>query len=301
MARSIKMQMIALLIALAVCFAPVLSVFALSTPDLTKKTSLSMTLKTAGTDVHYASGAEITIYKVADFVDDSGTLGYSLTTDYKSSGINLKSKITQSVIDDLVKYTKNNNITGKSDKTDANGKVVFDDLDCAVYLVTATSLPEGFSSFVPFMYFLPYYDHDSGTWVYDGVAEPKISYQPPVDVSVKKVWNDDGKSRPSSVKVELSNEDGVYDTVVLDQSNGWKHVWKGLNSGKKWKVKELNVPKGYKETYSSKGYEFTVTNTEKLIQTGQLSWPVPVLVFAGVFLICAGIIIKAPKKSEDEE
>ena len=147
MARSIKMQMIALLIALAVCFAPVLSVFALSTPDLTKKTSLSMTLKTAGTDVHYASGAEITIYKVADFVDDSGTLGYSLTTDYKSSGINLKSKITQSVIDDLVKYTKNNNITGKSDKTDANGKVVFDDLDCAVYLVTATSLPEGFSSF----------------------------------------------------------------------------------------------------------------------------------------------------------
>ena len=301
MARSIKMQMITAVIALAVCLMPVLSVFALSTPDLTKRTSLSMTLKTAGTDVHYASGAKITAYKVADIVDDSGSAGYKLTADYSSSGIDLKSKITQSVIDDLVKYTENNGITGRSETADAGGKVIFDNLECAVYLVTAASLPDGFSSFVPFVYFLPFYDKDSGTWVYDGVAEPKISYQPPADVSVKKVWNDDGKSRPASVTVELSNEDGVFDTVVLDQANGWKHVWRGLDAGKKWKVKEINVPKGYKETYSSKGFAFTVTNTEKLIQTGQVSWPVPVLVFAGVFLICAGIIIKAPQKSEDEE
>lgn len=301
MARSIKKQMIAAFIALAVCFAPILSVFALTTPDLTRKTSLSMILKTSGTNVHYASGAEITLYKVADMFDDSGTLGYSLTADYSSSGIDLNSKITQSVIDDLVKYTENNSITGTSDKTDDNGKVFFDNLGCAVYLVVATSLPENFSSFVPFICFLPFYDDNSGTWTYAGVAEPKLSYNAPVDLSVKKVWNDDGKSRPSSVTIELSNENGVYDTVVLDETNGWKHVWPKLNSGKKWKVKELDVPKGYEVTYSSKNFAFTVTNTDKLIQTGQVSWPVPVLVFAGVFLICAGVIIKAPKKSEDEE
>lgn len=301
MTKNIKMFSVAVLIALVICFMPCISVFGFVVPDPDKPTSLSMTLKYSGDDVLYASGAEITLYKVADCKTTSSAVSYDLTSGYAASGLDLDGKITQSMIDDLVKYTDSNSITGITKSTDNNGEVVFDGLESGVYLVSATSLPDGFSSFVPFLYYLPFFDQDTGAWVYDGVAEPKISYYPPVDITVKKVWNDDGKDRPASITVQLENEDGIVDTVVLNSANGWKHEWTNMRADKKWTVKETNVPKGYQVTYSSAGLDFTVTNTAKLIQTGQVQWPVPVMVFAGSFLICAGILIKLPGKRKDEE
>ena len=66
MTKNIKMFSVAVLIALVICFMPCISVFGFVVPDPDKPTSLSMTLKYSGDDVLYASGAEITLYKVAD-------------------------------------------------------------------------------------------------------------------------------------------------------------------------------------------------------------------------------------------
>ena len=301
MMRKLKKLCVSLLIALAVSIVPVMSVLGFDMPDPDRPVSLTMTLKSQGDEVRYASGAEITLYKVASCGISGGAVRYTLTGDYASSKISLEGKITQSMIDDLVKYTDEHGISGITKKTDNGGKIIFDGLENGVYLVSATSLPEGFTSFVPFMYFLPYFDEDTSEWVYDGVAEPKISYYPPVKVTVKKVWNDDGKSRPESVKIELSNEDGVYETVKLNSANNWRYEWTNMRADKKWSVKEIDVPADYKATYASSGFDFTVTNTSQLVQTGQVSWPVPVMVFAGAFLICAGILIKLPGKRKDEE
>lgn len=301
MMRKLKKLCVSLLIALAVSATPVMSVLGFELPDPDRTSSLTMTLKSQGDEVLYASGAEITLYKVADCKISGGVLLYELTADYASTDIDLEGKITQSMIDDLVKYTGENDISGLTKKTDEGGVVVFEGLENGVYLVSVTSLPDGFTSFVPFMYFLPYFDADTSAWVYDGVAEPKISYYPPVKVTVKKVWNDDGKSRPESVTIELSNEDGVFDTVKLNSSNNWQYEWTNMRADKKWSVREINVPADYKATYSSSGFDFTVTNTSQLVQTGQVNWPVPVMVFAGAFLICAGILIKLPGKRKDEE
>ena len=224
-----------------------------------------------------------------------------LDDDFAETRLDLDDNITQSMVDDLVKYAGNNNIIGISERSGEDGGVVFDGLTAGVYLITAKSLPEGFTSFVPFLYFLPHYDYDSLVWIYDGVAEPKIEYLPPVDVSVKKIWNDNGLNRPDYVSVRLINEDGIYDTVRLSGQNSWKHTWEKLDASKKWSVEETDIPKNYTATYSSEGYEFTVTNTEKLIQTGQIDWPVPVLLFSGSFLVSAGIVIRLTGRKADEK
>ena len=299
--KNIKMFGIAVLTALAVFFVPAVSVLGYELPDPDKPVSLSMTLKYTDEEEHCASGAKITIYKVADFLPAGSSAQFVLNKDYVSSGLDIDGKITQSQIDDLQKYTEKNNITGLTGMTDKDGKIVFDGLVSGVYLVSATSLPDGFTSFVPFLYYLPYYDQDSGNWVCDGVAEPKISYVSPVTITVKKVWNDNNKNRPVSVTVQLVNDDGVYDTVTLNKDNDWRYEWNNMRSDKTWSVQEIDIPADYKATYSSSGYEFTITNTSQLVQTGQLQWPVPVMLFAGSFLICAGILIKVPGTRKDED
>ena len=263
---------------------------------------LTMTLKSSGEEEAVASGAEVTLYLVAE--DKNGTHGmeFVLTDDYKASGLDIDGRITQEMIDDLASYTVDKGIAGLVTKTtDENGVVTFDGLPNGIYLVMADKLPQGFTSFEPFMYVLPYYDTESGDWFYDGVAEPKMTYQPPIDVSVRKVWNDDGKDRPSSVTVSLGNEDGEFDKVKLSDDNEWKYTWTGLDANKKWEIKEINVPAEYKDTYSVDGYDFTVTNTKSLIQTGQNNRPIPVMIFAGAFLVSAGIIVKVSGKRKNEQ
>lgn len=270
--------------------------------DPDRDASLTMTLKASDEDGTLAVGAEVTVYMVAEGkYTAGGGIKFELTDDYKSSGIDLDGKITQSMIDDLADLTAENNISGTASvKSDENGVVTFDGLVSGLYLVVATDLPEGFTSFVPFLYYLPYFSTDTDSWVYDGEAEPKLDYLEPVDVNVKKVWNDDGNDRPSYVSIRLSNEDGDYDTVKLSDDNDWKYTWTGLDASKDWTVTEVTVPDGYKATYSSDGTSFTVTNTRKLIQTGQTNWPVPVMVFAGAFLMSAGIIVRVAGRKKHE-
>ena len=303
MRRSSKLTAVILLISAILFCMPVCRVLAYELPDPERSSSLSMTLKASdkGGKTKVASGASITCYLVAEMKTVNGAVTYELTEDYKASGLDLNSRIKQSTVDSLLEYTSANNIKGTTVKSGPDGKVVFEGLKAGVYLIAATSLPEGFTSFVPFLYYLPYYDTDAAEWIYEGTAEPKISYLSPVNIKVRKVWNDDGNNRPASVTVRLENEDGVYDTVTLNASNNWKHEWTNMRSDKKWSVKEINIPADYKATYSSNGLDFTITNTSQLIQTGQVQWPVPVMVFAGVFLICAGIIIRVPGKRKDEE
>ena len=53
------------------------------------------------------------------------------------------------------------------------------------------------------------------------------------------------------------------------------------------------------ELLLEKGYEFTVTNSEALIQTGQTVWPIPALAKAGLVLISAGTVILRKQRRKD--
>lgn len=130
-------------------------------------------------------------------------------------------------------------------------------------------------------------------------------YTPPVepddvDLTVKKVWSDENNkngNRPSSVTVTLYNGDTAVDKVTLSAANNWTYTWKNLDGNGKWSVLETGIPKGYTPSYSTSNGVVTITNTAKLIQTGQLNWPIPVLGGLGVLLLLCGVILMRKKKN----
>ena len=122
----------------------------------------------------------------------------------------------------------------------------------------------------------------------------------PLDITVQKVWsNDNGKARPSSVTVTLYNGDIAYDRVRLSAHNNWTYTWKDPNAYGNWQVIETNIPKGYVPSYSVSGNIVTVTNTRRLIQTGQLNWPIWVLGGAGLALVALGGAMLVKKKKQN--
>ena len=86
----------------------------------------------------------------------------------------------------------------------------------------------------------------------------------PVEVRVTKVWAaSEGVIHPESVEAVLYRDGEVYDTVVLNKSNDWSHVWKDLTDEYTWRVDEKSVPAGYTKNVTSDGYDFTITNTKQ--------------------------------------
>ena len=103
---------------------------------------------------------------------------------------------------------------------------------------------------------------------------------PRTDVSVTKVWDDaenqDGV-RPDSVTVQLmEGERTIGDPVVLNANNNWTYTWNGeeynllaMSKGAPhvYTVKELDVPKDYTASVTTKDFAITVTNTHEVYKT----------------------------------
>ncbi len=121
-------------------------------------------------------------------------------------------------------------------------------------------------------------------------------------LTVKKVWddnNDKEDKRPSHIHVTLYNGKEEVETVKLNAQNKWTYTWDELDGEGQWRVEETGVPKGYTSTSKTKGDVVTITNSIKLIQTGQLNWPIPVLGSLGVLMIFWGMIILRKKENSD--
>lgn len=127
---------------------------------------------------------------------------------------------------------------------------------------------------------------------------PPPAPEEPVDLTVRKVWsNDKGKDRPTSVTVTLYDGQKAYETVRLSDDNQWTYTWKGLSAAGNWQVLETNIPKGYTPSYSVSEDVVTITNTWKLIQTGQLNWPILVLgVLGAAFVLLGGTMLTKKKQ-----
>ncbi len=120
------------------------------------------------------------------------------------------------------------------------------------------------------------------------------------DLTVIKKWDDEGsKNRPASVSVTLYNGETAVETVVLSDANSWTYSWSNLSGNGQWQVVETNIPKGYVPSYQADGTTVTITNTQTLIQTGQLFWPIPVLCLAGVAMIGFGLVMMRKKQEKE--
>ena len=154
-------------------------------------------------------------------------------------------------------------------------------------------------------------------------------------IHVLKVWKQDQeKERPDSIVVELLQTDVEGNTTVVDRQtltkeNQWSYTWKNLSTLMRWSVSEAEVPNGYTVAVTREGDTVVLTNTakesgnpdgevnppskkptdktvnkttdktsDKLPQTGQLWWPVLVLLFAGAICLLVGRVLRDRKEEQ---
>lgn len=113
----------------------------------------------------------------------------------------------------------------------------------------------------------------------------KPPYYPPEEPSdnpslftVRKVWVDDGKSRPKNITVQLLRDGEVYSEVKLRKTNNWVHTWDRLDKNHRWSVVEADVADGYKDTYKARGNTVIITNTQEDYVAPQTAKPVDLTV-----------------------
>lgn len=218
----------------------------------------------------------------------------------------------------LAAYAARDELTPvQTGNTDENGQVKFDDLESGIYLVVGSSAIVDRIKYTPMeaLVRIPHYSVE-GKYVTNVVIKVKYDYEQlpdeNIELSVKKVWEDNNDpDRPKEVTVQLIKDGTAYNDVKLNADNGWTHTWTDLDPHADWQVAEINIPDGYSVKISRNETMFIVTNTAKedtsgdtgdnnedsepepnLPQTGQLWWPVPVLMILGVLIVLIGIVIR---------
>ena len=249
--------------------------------DLNKKGTINVTLKEANDKK--IPNVEISIYHIKSVSIKDNRVVYTYNEniqDCKEDLNDLTSVINKCII----------NIEPLQSKlTNNEGQVKFEDLDLGLYLVKQTNEIKGYSSIEEFLVNIPQ-DIDN-KWVYDIEALPKTDITRLMDIIVEKKWNViDNENTPNYVTIELLKNNLVIDTVTLNKDNNWTHIWKQIEESDEYSVKEINIPKEYTPTYRQEGNKFIVTNTKTLVQTGQNTLIIELLIIIGLGLITIGII-----------
>lgn len=254
--------------------------------DFSKKGSLEVILHEEEEDT-YVEGAEITIYQIADAYNEGIKFSFKYTEQFSGCEASLEDMTKDGLTEDIAKCIKEDSI-GITEVTNEEGKVKFDELPLGLYFVKQTNKVKGYSNIEPFLVHTP--TSIDNSWTYDIVATPKTNIYKEIDLTVKKVWNTNISKVPPMVEIELYKGEELIDTIELSEENEWTHTWLDIEKSDKYQVKEINIPKGYKVTYSKEGYEFTVTNTDTLANTGQLFYSIIILAVLGIVFILFGVI-----------
>ncbi len=314
-----RRNMLRMMICVIVCALLLSTIaYAAELPDLTAKCSLTIEFSYDDAPV---AGAEFKLYRVGDI---SKKYELSLSGEYKKYPVKvdgLDDVQFQKAADTLAGYVGlNGHKPMATVTTDAAGHAKLDKLDAGLYLMMGSPLKteEGIYVVENQLLILPFAENTAGDWQYDLTITPKAEFEPvgpePLKITVVKVWDDKDNGdilRPVSVTVHLLRNGEKFDTVVLSEETSWRHEWNDLDRSFSWSVAE-DVPTDYTVSINLQGTAFIITNTckeppptpppsptppPKIPQTGQLWWPVPVLMLIGVGLLAMGFIWR--KEDED--
>lgn len=150
-------------------------------------------------------------------------------------------------------------------------------------------------------------------WDYNVFVEPKFErvddYSRLFDKKVIKVWDDKEyeQLRPNEINAQLLKDDEVYEEVVLNEDNDWEYVFKNLDNKCNYKIVEQQID-DYTVSVNKEGEIYTITNTyvkppevSGLPETGQLWWPVPLLIIVGGCFVFIGFKLDKKEKIKNEK
>lgn len=237
--------------------------------------------------------AELSVYYVATVVmNDVGDLIYDYTKDFKEFDVPVDDSSLATKLDT---FLTENKVPSIKMVTDDMGTAIANDLPLGLYFVKQTNSVEGYAPCTSFLVTVP--NESEEGYVYEVNASPKTEVAKVTTITIKKVWNTNGSTAATEgVTIQLLKNGNVVKTATLNKHNNWQVIFTDMPESDAYSIKEVNIPKGFTATYKQNGYIFTVTNTSTLIQTGQLIWPIPVLLVGGMVLIAVGVVLLQKKR-----
>lgn len=323
----------ALLVCLMVSFTflPV-TVSAAGTIDLNETASLTLTERFNDTGL---SGVTFDLYLVST-VDETGELTpveafkqFAADLDIRGKNDESWQSMAKTLEQELISGNLGDISPADSAVTDDAGTARFPTQDkvltMGLYLVPGTRSQQGTHvySTSPFFVLIPEQNPETNTWHYAASVTAKASESPLLmDYSVVKVWEDDchRSQRPKSITIDLIQDGKPYgESVTLPYKGEWKYTWENLDTNHIWSIQERSVS-GYKEpVIRQEGNTFIITNTcskpaspssspspanpsnpssPTLPNTGQLWWPIPLLIAVGLLFVIIGLIRRRGAGSE---
>ncbi len=273
-------------------------------------------------------GMEIDMYRVGNRLPDGS---YEFNEEFKNCIVpdaDMNSSELSEIAESLLNVIKAESIAATaSAKSGADGAAVFENVADGIYIIYG-----GRYEYMGYAYEMSPVIFESAVWNPDNntadlsalakISEDKIPENPVMaEYSIKKVWSEDEGleiNRSSFVDVDIFCDGKLFASVLLNEDNNWQYSWSG-DSSKDWSCSEVTEVDGYKVLYAEEETVFLVQNVyfgssssggdepgptqpaDKLPQTGQLWWPVPVLLAAGVIFVAAGILIKKAERRNSVE
>lgn len=269
-------------------------------PALASTPTARITITTRDLDKkEVVGGAVYRLYAFATATISDSNVSFAYTDAFKNNGMSLDRAADASLALHLSVYAENHELPYTEKAADDNGVVTFDNLPVGAYLVVPTEIAQGYIPASPLIVCLP--KMVNGEWQYTEECTPKIQEEngtpETVSVAVQKKWVGSA-THPDNVTVSLIQDSKTVDVVSLNTQNDWYYEWTELDGNHAWNVVEPNVPTDYRASYETSERLVIITNTgtttvppdeePPLLQTGQLNWPVPILLMAGLVLILIG-------------
>lgn len=256
-------------------------------------------------------GAEFRVWRVAELADDESLRLTEAFAGYPISLEDQSSDALRALASTLLAYAARDGIPADATAvTNSSGVATMTGLLHGMYLVAGISVTVWGTEYTPSASIVSLPGEDGSNEV---VMEPKLDQKiedDDISLHVLKIWrNDTAQTRPQQIVVQLLCDGALYSEVALTAENNWRYTWTGLERGHVWLVLEKEVPKDYTVAVTQEATTFTVTNTyhttpptvptppkpadPMLPQTGQLWWPVFMLLVPGCILLVSGVALKS--------
>lgn len=291
--KSINKRLAALLAALTLLVWCAVPAFALEVVDLSRTGSIKVSLYDTETS-ELVSGGELTLYRVAKVKKSNADLSFEYTNGFEECGIELgdlsEGDLAQQLAEKIAATAESTTL-----EVGDSGTVEFEDLEVGLYLVVQSKAADEYDAINPFLVSVPI--QEDGKYVYNVEALPKVG-----TATHKTPETPDTPTTPdepttpetpvSPATPEVPDEDNPNNPNAPGPNNpdGWVLGAHGerLEDGTNPAAPNPSAPGAQ------------VLGAHGLPQTGQLNWPIPVLVCTGIVLVAAGVTLKKGTRKDEK-
>jgi len=237
---------------------------------------LSIVTKTSSGDA--LPGGTVEIHRVAKWKETADGFIWELSEPFQTCGIPVEGLEENDNAESLARFAKEKSVSGTAAELGAEGKARFGDIPSGLYLIVQTQAAPGYRAFSPFLVSLPFYSASEASYSYYLTTVPKVAplpASPPSDVP------DPPAPTPTPTPPPLSTPPPQATMPPGDPTGP-------VDPADPASPDDADIPDRVEDPPGP-----------KLPQTGQLWWPVPLLLIGGGTMLLLSCLVRRKDDSDE--